>query len=421
MKNRIYKMIFFIVSLFFCIVISNEKISAYYDSVCNYESIQTDSGDFKDCKNNVIYLDEENKDRSSFIVANREMYGENKILYKGNVNGIETFYASSFNFYAVVYDDRSLFGANADQWSTVTINNETVYDGSFDDSFFNKSSKNYLPLYNEIGTYLIKNYVGGKVTNVIRVIVIDHTEFGIEVKSATYGDDNLNDRISSTNSYDLSFEFSGGKYGIGNNILISINSCNRTIDYSDVITLKNEEFRECLVYNEVNKIKLTAYNGFGNSKTFTYEIIVKSRNVDIKLENSVSKLATTSRRVLIKATPGVGKTLDESNNLYYWSTSENDKLTYEEFMTNYNLSDKKGSYTSSRGVILRDSVGAYYLYALAKDDDSYVVVRSEKYILMESNRLNKIVYSDFILVGILALGATIPVVIYLFVRGKDTE
>lgn len=419
-KNKICNMFFFIVLSFFCIFLLNEKVCAYYD-VCNFEVTKTDSGDLKDCKDNIIYLDEQNKDKSSFIVANREINGKNKILYKGNVDGIETFYASSFNFYAVAYDDKSLFGTAKDQWSSIAIDNQVVYDGKFEDSLFNKSSKKYLPIYNEIGTYLIKNYVNGSVTNVIKIIVIDSSEIGIEIKSATYGGYNLNDEVSSINSYDLLFEFLGGKYGIGDNILIAINSCNRTISYSNAITLKNEAFKDCLRNNEVNKIKITLYNGFGNSKTFSYEISIKSRNVDVKLENSVSKIATTSRRVLIKATPGVGKTLDESSNLYYWSTNGDDKLTYEEFMTNYNLSEMKGVYNSNRGVILRDSVGTYYLYALAKDEDSYAVVRSEKYILMENSRLNKIVYSDFILVGILILGATIPVVIYLFVRGKDTE
>ena len=84
-------------------------------------------------------------------------------------------------------------------------------------------------------------------------------------------------------------------------------------------------------------------------------------------------------------------------------------------------SDKKGTYTSNKGVILIDSEGAYYLYALAKDDDSYVVVRSEKYVLNGSGFVNKIIYKDFILVGILCVAAALPIFIYLFVRGKDTD
>ena len=41
-------------------------------------------------------------------------------------------------------------------------------------------------------------------------------------------------------------------------------------------------------------------------------------------------------------------------------------MKYEEFLSNYENSRYRGVYSSSKGVILRDAEGTYYLYALAK-------------------------------------------------------
>ena len=155
-------------------------------------------------------------------------------------------------------------------------------------------------------------------------------------------------------------------------------------------------------------MSLTVYNGFNKGKTFKYSFSLNSNDVSIKLENSVSAIETSSRRLVIKAYAGSGKTLDTHYNLYYWSKNPDDKLTYQDFMTNYEASKNKGNYNESRGVILRETVGVYYLYALAKDDDSTVVVRSDEYVLKEEARLTKIILKDVIFVGGLIVLAALP-------------
>jgi hypothetical protein len=137
------------------------------------------------------------------------------------------------------------------------------------------------------------------------------------------------------------------------------------------------------------------------------------------MENSVSKLETSSRRILVNAKAGNGKTLNEKYSLYYWSTNPSDNLDYDSFMENYNKSMYKGAYSSSKGVILRNTVGTYYLYALAKDDDSTLVVRSDEYILKESKTLNKIIIDDVIIVCILGVLSISSVAIYIIIRIKE--
>ena len=113
--------------------------------------------------------------------------------------------------------------------------------------------------------------------------------------------------------------------------------------------------------------------------------------------------------------------MNKNYNLYYWSSSPNDALTYNEFMKNYTNSGYKGTYTENKGVILRNAEGVYYLYALAKDDDSTVVVRSSEYVLKKSEAINKITRADVIIFSIMAVGAFSPIFIYLCIRGKDME
>ncbi len=416
-----YSVLMAFICLFIALGESNVKAFSYNDT-CNGNILKAESNNYYECGDNAIYLMND-KNKSSFIIANaNDMNISNKVLYAGNVNGIETFYASAFYFYAVVYDDRPFLGYGEDAWADVSINGEIVYSGAFENSFLvNKSSQKLLPLYNEIGTYIIRQYVSSEVINIIKVIVPNENESGLDVSKVTYDGIDINS-VSTTNKYgDITFYINGGLFGFSNEVNIKINSCEIVKNIDSELTLKNSEFVDCLNYNLDNKISINIANGLNVSETFTYSFVINCKNVLISLESSVAKDATSSRRIVIKATPGKGKTLDESNSLYYWSTREDDKLTYEDFITNYENSERKGKYSSNKGVILRNSVGTYYLYALAKDDDSYIVVRSEKYELYSNHSVNKIIVKDFIIVGILCIAAAIPVFIYIFVRGKDTD
>ena len=176
----------------------------------------------------------------------------------------------------------------------------------------------------------------------------------------------------------------------------------------------------CLKRNEKNALNITLYNGFNEPAIFKYKFNLVSEKITINLESTVSKLETSSRRILINAKAGNGKELDKNYSLYYWSTSSTDGLNYEDFMENYKNSKYKGTYSDSKGVILRNTEGVYYLYALAKDDDSSTVVKSDEYVLKESQKLNKVIIDDVIIVCVLGILALLPIVVYLVTRVKDT-
>ena len=93
-------------------------------------------------------------------------------------------------------------------------------------------------------------------------------------------------------------------------------------------------------------------------------------------------------------------------------------MKYEDFLINYANSEYKGSYSEDKGVILRNTSGTYYLYALAKDDVSYVVSRSEGYILDDGGFKVSYSVNDGILIVSLLILAIAPISIYLFIRKK---
>ena len=90
-------------------------------------------------------------------------------------------------------------------------------------------------------------------------------------------------------------------------------------------------------------------------------------------------------------------------------------------MSNYEKSENKGSYSSNNAVILRDSNGTYYLYALARDSSGQsVVLRSDEYILEKGKMVNKVTTSDILLVVGFCIAAAVPIFVYLLIRGKDS-
>jgi len=421
MKNLKY-ILFYLLAFMIFIMFDGNVVKADYYDVCNEEIIEAENSVYRRCGNNNIYLMQDNKKYSSYLVANRDIYKNNQILYAGVIDGIDTFYSLKFSYYSVIYDDRGLFTSKDNIWSDISINGVVVYSGEFDDVFFvDQSASQFVNLfYNEVGTYLIRQHIGDKVYSAIRMIVVDADEYSLNVNKVMFGDNSIDEPNLIYDKSDLVFYIDGGKYGFSNQVKIKINECNMDVGFSKELVIDNDEFDSCINENAMNNISITLYNGLNGYKTFKYSFRLHSEKLFIELEDSYNALESTSRRIVIKAIAGFNKNIDEEYCLYYWSESPNDKLDYENFMTNYELSDNKGSYTASKGVILRDSVGTYYLYAMAKDENSSVVVRSNEYVLKESGRVNKVITADFIFVGVLCLGAALPVFIYLIVRGKDT-
>jgi len=415
----ILSLVFF--AFFLNFILDAENIKAVdYNALCN-DKIEANDGIYGKCGNNNIYLTD-SVSKSSYFVSTLNLYDDAQILYAGKVGGLDTFYSMGFHYYGVIYDDRGLFTSDDNYWSDISLNGVLIYEGKINDSFLVEQSKTSpVRFYGEAGTYLIRQYKGKKLIKAVKVIVANERDYGIEIEKVQYGDKTVGLDYLVGKSDDVKFFISGGVYGYGDKIKISINECEFIKKFNVNLTIKNQEIRECLTYNEKNSMSLTVYNGFNKGKTFKYNFNLNSNNVSIKLESSINAIETSSRRLVVKAYAGSGKTLDEKYNLYYWSKNPNDNLTYESFMTNYELSENKGTYTDSRGVILRETVGVYYLYALAKDDDSTVVVRSDEYVLKEETRLTKIVLKDVVFVGGLIVLSALPIFAYLIVRGKDND
>lgn len=416
MKRVIVLIIFFALFIMF----DNEFVKAY-DNVCNKGKIQSNENVFKNCGNNNIFLMSD-KSNSSYIVASKNFDSDLEIIYAGKVNGIDTFYARQFSYYSVTYDDRGIFTYKNDIYSDLSINGVVFYSGKFEGNMLvNQSKSGFVgSFYNEVGTYLIRQFIGDDLVKAIRVIIPSKNDVDLSVIEAKYGNDIASGNIPYSAS-NLSFEIGGGRYGFLEKADLSVNDCKFRIDFEKNLIVKNELFNHCLKSNEHNVVVLDVYNSLKRSKSFKYIFKLGSNSASIKLENTVSSSVTTSRRIVIDADAGMGNVLDDEYCLYYWSKNPDDKLTYDDFMTNYELSEHKGHYSSGKGVILRDSYGTYYLYALAKDDNSAVVVRSEEYVLTRTKRITRLILHDYIFVGSLCIGAFLPIFIYLVIRGKDTE
>lgn len=394
-----------------------------YEEFCSGGELFSDSENMYYTCDRQVYLNKSNKDNSSYILGDRGFkITPGKVMYAGEIDGYHTFYATGFHYYSIVYDDGAF--SNNDMYSDLTFEGVVVYTGQFSDNILVDQSGRYLiNYYNEPGEYIIRQFIGKKVSDVIRVIVVEKTDLSLGVKHVFYNDVDVKYYQS---MYDedagFAFLFNGGKYGFGEKVIIKVNDCLFEKKFKPDLKLKSQKLQECLILNGSNSVSLTLYDGLERKKDFNYNFKLNSSEMVITLDDSVSKLVTSSRRVLVNSYAGYGNELDESYNLYYWSKSSSDKLTYEDFMSNYSSSEHSGSYSQNNGVILRDSDGVYYLYVLAKDTlGNSLVVRSEEYVLKRHQILNKATSGDFILVLVLCFGAAAPVFIYLFIRGKDTE
>jgi hypothetical protein len=161
-----------------------------------------------------------------------------------------------------------------------------------------------------------------------------------------------------------------------------------------------------------------AKNYLGTVVNETYFINALSTNVSINFSSISSDVISSSRRIVISANAGIGGELDRDYCWYYWSTNPNDSLEYEDFLVNYAKSEYKGSYSEDKGVILRNTSGTYYLYALAKDEDSYIVSRSEGYTLDDNGFSFELTINDWIFIVSLLILVVVPILIYLSTRRR---
>ena len=419
--KRLIKMLFVFFAFFVFCCLDEINVNAY-KNVCNEQIVRQEKGNYFLCGDNIIFLMKENTKLSSYIIVDNEMYADNQILYAGKIDGLDTFYTLSFRYYSVVYDERGMFSSNDDVYSDISINGVVVYSGDFEDSaLINQSKEGFVgTFYNEVGNYLIRQYVGNDIVNAIRVIVVNNEDYSLGVESISLGNLSVNEKNIVYKNQDLNIKVTGGKYGFDNDVNVEVNNCLISTQFNKNMIIKSDEFSGCLIDNENNYIKVTLTNGLGIKKTFKYNLNLVSGTVSVKMKDTIVSPVASSRRILINAIAGKGNVLDNSKCLYYWSKSSNDKLTYDDFMANYEESENTGIYSSNKGVILRDKEGTYYLYALAMDNVSSIVVRSDKYILQEHERVSKVILKDYIFMITLCLGATLPILIYVFIRGKDT-
>lgn len=411
-----------IVSFFFFFILDFNHVNAVgYSSLCSdTESLAKDVY-VRRCGHKNIYIDMDKKDKSSYFVSSNAVDSVLQTLYVGKVDGIDTFYTYGFYYFAYIYDERNFNYYEGDYWTSISVDGVRVYDGKFEDSWFlDNTRQERMVFYNQKGEYLIHQYADGKAYKTIRVFVVSEKDYDMSIEKIMYGDKIVG--IDSLVEDDSNFIFNirDSKYGYEKKVNVNFNGCEFSLLFSKNLVFDYNKFESCLVHNGQNKLNITLYNGFGKGKTFKYNFNLASEAITIDLKNSVSEMVTSSRRILITSKAGEGKTLDEDYNLYYWSQNPNHELTYESFMNNYENSKFRGSYSSSKGVILRNTEGTYYLYALAKDENSSTVVRSEEYILKKSVRINKIIIDDVIIVCVLGVLAIAPIAVYLIIRIKDT-
>ena len=397
--------------LFILLLFTNSnKVKAGYE----YCETKIENTDLYDC-GKYAYTYYEAPGYSSKIKANRE---NASILYVGNMDGTELFYASGFRYYNVSHDDRT--SADNNLWAVLSSRGRVIYSGEFKDAWqIDDSHEGYYiyALYDEV--YTIRQYSNsGK--NLVRQLVVYNYDTGeFSFTNAYFNDvllgDEVNEVVPLNDDFTIDIQ---GRFGVRSvKVIINGNEIPSTYENGQ-LKIGSYYINENLVKGEVSKIEITVTDYLGLEETKTYRVLFVNESVSIRLSTMTSVIETTSRRIVIKAIPGKGKSLDTDYCWYYWSTSPDDSLNYDEFLLNYARSDYKGSYSENKGVILRNTNGTYYLYALAKDEDSSVVIRSEGYVLTNNNYRYDYRIMDGIVVMTLLICSIIPIYVYLHIRKK---
>ena len=278
-------------SLLLSVFLGGEDVRAQYSGVCIDSSLSLSNGFVRRCGNKNIYVDMENKDKSSYFVSTNSAFSPLQTLYVGKVDGIDTFYSYGFAYFGYVYDDGSMKYHKGDYWTSISVDGVRIYDGKFDDDWWlNNTREERRVLYNQKGEYLIHQYANGTAYRTIRVIVVSEKDYDMTINSVKYGDKVVGKDSLIGNKGDLVIDIAKNKYGYEKKVNVSVNSCELDVVFNNNLVIENRKFSSCLNHNDTNKISITLYNGFGNKKTFKYSFKLASEKITIKLENSVSEM-----------------------------------------------------------------------------------------------------------------------------------
>ena len=394
----------------------SNKINATYWG-CNKPIENTT---YYDCGDK-IYTYYHDRDHSSIVYALKGT----SIVYAGMVGEHRVFYTNGFYYFNSTYDDRSSEDNNL--WTTLTKEGTMVFSGEFEDSWM--LDETHSGYYNEAdpvkpGVYeIIQYHKNGEVYRKLLIYNIEKTiskVYKINIDSLFYDDTELpqnvlKDVVELENGVSINVTTSFGieKFSMKVN---GKNIASYTVE--DGCIKIGKKFADFLNKGVSNTIEVYVKNYLGYEDKKVYYINALSNEALISFSSISSEVISSSRRIVVNASAGLGRELDRDYCWYYWSTSPDDSLRYEDFLVNYAKSEYKGSYSKDKGVILRNTTGVYYLYALAKDDESYTVSRSEGYTLNDSGI--KISYSiyDAIYVVSLLIVAILPISIYLFIRKR---
>lgn len=409
MYKRIRICLYILVSFISVFILTNiNKVEADY-SYCDRKIEDTQ---YYDC-GNYVYTYPEDIIHSSKLISLNE---KESIIYVGEIEGVSVFFAKGFKFYNVSFDDRS--NTNNNIWSVLKSRGKNLFDGSFNDSWLiDESHQGYYNKRLYADVYTITQYVndGEKYRTLVVYNVKDDK---VNIDDIYYDDINLikdnNEVLESKKGIKINYS---SKYGI-KNIDISMNESNIPYTLEGNIYISSEEINKNLLRGETVYLSVTLTDYLNNHITNKYPLSLVNNSVTIKFSTISSIAESSSRRIVVDAIAGKGKTLDADYSWYYWSTSPDDSLIYDDFLKNYASSSYKGSYSEDKGVILRNTSGTYYLYALARDDDTWVVERSEGYTLQnEGYRVTYNIY-DYILIVSLLILCIIPVLTYIFISKR---
>lgn len=407
--EKLSKILFTIFAICLFSLVSTTKVDASY----KYCDQKIEGTNYYDC-GSYIYTYYEDTSRSSIIYSADK---QSSIIYAGEKDGTSVFYANGLKFYNRSYDDTTK--ANNDMWTVVSTKGKEVFNGSFKDSWLlDDSHEDYYYFILNRDVYAFRQYTNnGELYRTIAIYNVDKNS--IAINSVEYDGFDLNDYSQEVLKSEIGISGKvSAKYG-AKYVTTSIDGqvLNNTFDGVNIF-ISSDEVNKYLLAGETQTLEIAAHNYFGGSIIEKYKIKLVSYGVTIHFSTMSSIVESNSRRILINADAGKGKNIDTDYCWYYWSTSGDDSLLYDDFLKNYANSSYKGSYSEDKGVIIRNTTGTYYLYALARDEDSWIVERSEGYILNDVHPETVYYLEDILLIIGLSLLAITPVCIYLIIRKK---
>lgn len=406
LKKIKYIMFIMFVALFFTCF---DKVEAY-----QYCEEKIENTNYYNC-GNYVYTYPEDVNNSSIVYT---LDSNVNFIYAYSDEETSVFYTNYFKLLNRSYDDQS--SKNNNIWTIIYHHGKLVFSGEFKDSWLiDDSHSGYTGKYYDDVYGIYQYHQNGKL---VRKIVIRNVENGeINFNDLVYNGEILKTKdineISSAKE-DLVLHLNS-EYGVKK---VEVKLGNIAIESKLVngnIVIDKDVFNQALTFGKDTKLKVTVYDYLNFESSIEYSIKVLLDKVSISFSTIESISVSSSRRIVINALAGNGKELDTDYCWYYWSKSPDDSLNYETFLKNYVNSDYKGSYSEDKGVILRNTSGTYYIYALAKDNDSWVVEKSEGYALSYSENKSNYKINDWIFIVSLLILCVLPITIYLYIGKKE--